>query len=68
MSFVELRAQPGEAPCLECEGTGEVDSPADEPWWPGMSVWDCVWCRGTGRVLRPIPVAKIVAAFTPDER
>lgn len=54
---IELRATPTEEPCPECEGTGEADEPLDEPWWPGMSVWDCVWCHGSGKVLRPIPVA-----------
>lgn len=56
---ITLRAQPTDAPCPECDGTGEADSPIAEPWIDGMSVWDCIWCHGTGRVLRPIPVGEV---------
>jgi hypothetical protein len=55
---VDLRAQATAAPCSECEGTGEADAPVSEPWLDGMSVWDCIWCHGTGRTLTPIALGR----------
>jgi hypothetical protein len=67
MPWPILRASPTDDPCRECDGTGEIDVPAHEPWLPGMSVWDCVWCHGSGRVLRPIPVERIAELRTDGE-
>lgn len=58
MADILLRATPTEEPCPECDGTGEAEYPAAEPWWPCMSEWDCIECHGTGKVLKPIPLAK----------
>ena len=64
---VTLLAKPGTAPCPECDGTGELDQPLDEPWMGCLSAWDCPWCHGTGRVLTPIPLDEVRALLVADE-
>lgn len=57
---ITLRASPGDEPCPECDGTGEdEDQEGDEFVRDG----DCVWCHGSGRRLRPIPVQVLAAVL-----
>lgn len=51
-----LRAKP--LPCIECEGTGEVDSGAPMPEGGGFYTVKCGRCDGTGEQLRAKPDAQ----------
>ena len=57
---VTVRAQPGDEPCPECDGTGEDGGQEGDEF---VRAGQCAWCHGSGRRLRPIPVQVLVAAL-----
>lgn len=66
MPTITLRGGPGDTPCSECDGEGEVwiETGGSDPdvWVAGVGEYRaCAWCHGTGRELRPIPVEDLHA-------